>query len=69
MRLFGYARVSTSQQSLDNQVKALRAEGVEPHWIFAVGMIQLIKESDNNGTPPGFLMTESAQKARWGRWW
>ena len=34
MRLFGYARVSTSQQSLDNQVKALQAEGVEPHRIF-----------------------------------
>ena len=34
MRLFGYARVSTSQQSLDNQVKALQAEGVEPYRIF-----------------------------------
>ena len=27
MRLFGYARVSTSQQSLDAQMKALKAEG------------------------------------------
>ena len=35
MRLFGYARVSTSQQSLDNQVKALQAEGVESHRIFS----------------------------------
>ena len=35
MRLFGYARVSTSQQSLANQVKALQIEGVESHRIFS----------------------------------
>ena len=34
MRLFGYARVSTSQQSLDLQVKALRNEGVRVNRIF-----------------------------------
>ncbi len=34
MRLFGYARVSTSQQSLDIQVKVLRAEGVKDNRIF-----------------------------------
>ena len=34
MRLFGYARVSTSQQSLNSQVRALQAEGVKPHRIF-----------------------------------
>ncbi len=34
MRLFGYARVSTSQQSLDLQVKTLRNEGVRANRIF-----------------------------------
>jgi len=35
MRLFGYARVSTSQQSLDAQLKKLKEEGVKPSRIFS----------------------------------
>lgn len=34
MRLFGYARVSTSQQSLDIQINALKNEGVQSSQIF-----------------------------------
>ena len=34
MRLFGYARVSTSRQALDNQVRVLQEAGVKPHRIF-----------------------------------
>lgn len=34
MRLFGYARVSTSQQSLDIQINSLKSEGVKSSRIF-----------------------------------
>jgi len=35
MRLFGYARVSTSQQSLDIQIKVLKESGVQENRIFS----------------------------------
>lgn len=35
MRLFGYARVSTSQQSLDTQIKTLKEAGVVKSRIFS----------------------------------
>jgi len=34
LRLFGYARVSTSQQSLDLQIQSLKKEGVKSNRIF-----------------------------------
>ena len=34
MRLWGYVRVSTSQQSLDSQIRTLQVDGVEAHCIF-----------------------------------
>jgi DNA invertase Pin-like site-specific DNA recombinase len=34
MRLFGYARVSTSQQSLDIQIESLISKGVKPNRLF-----------------------------------
>jgi DNA invertase Pin-like site-specific DNA recombinase len=50
MRLFGYARVSTNQQSLDIQVKALREAGV------AAGRIFTDKASGGNGDRDGLRL-------------
>ena len=50
MRFFGYARVSTSQQSLDVQVKALKAESVQGNRIFTD------KESGNHVDREGLQM-------------
>ena len=50
MRFFGYARVSTSQQSLDVQVKALKAESVRDDRIFTD------KESGNHVDREGLQM-------------
>lgn len=50
MRLFGYARVSTGQQSLDTQVKALKAVGVKASRIF------FDKESGNHMNRDGLRM-------------
>ena len=51
MRLFGYACVSTSQQSLNNQVKAVQIVGVKLFTGKVMGrntedMIQQIKQFD-----------------------
>lgn len=47
MRLFGYARVSTSQQSLDIQIKALKEAGVNEGRIFSD--IETGKHADRDG--------------------
>ncbi len=67
MRPFGYTGVSTSRQALDIQIRAMLAEGVESHRIFAdkascngldrdtVNMIRLIRFFDESGVAVRFL--------------
>jgi DNA invertase Pin-like site-specific DNA recombinase len=52
MRLFGYARVSTSQQSLDIQIKALKKAGVKANRIFTD------KESGSNSARDGLRLLQ-----------
>ena len=47
MRLFGYARVSTSQQSLDIQIQSLKKEGVKNSRIFTDKLSG--KDTERNG--------------------
>ena len=57
MRLFGYARVSTSNQSLDIQVKALEGEGVRSDRIFTDRMTG--SHTDRKGLQTLMLKIES----------
>lgn len=56
MRLFGYARVSTSQQSLEIQIKALKNAGVKTNRIFTDKLSG--KDSNREGLKTLFVKVE-----------
>ena len=68
MRLFGYARVSTSQQSLELQTKALTEAGVSP--LSSIGFLdrQEIKLLPCDVEPPFVSVCVSVVSPTVGAW-
>jgi DNA invertase Pin-like site-specific DNA recombinase len=60
MRIFGYARVSTSQESLDIQIKKLKDAGVKTNRIFTDKVSG--KNSDRDGLNTLLVKIEEVEK-------